>query len=607
MVFATEAVTVEVVSSAGEPVEGARVQWYGGQWREAGATGVDGTVVFETWDQTIPVQVWLDGRVKRIDQNVAVDPIVEFATTEVTVEVASAAGEPVEGARVQWYGGQWREAGATGVDGTVVFETWDQTIPVQVWLDGRVKRIDQNVAWDGRVVFATEAVTVEVVSSAGEPVEGARVQWYGGQWREAGATGVDGTVVFETWDQTIPVQVWLDGRVKRIDQNVAWDGRVVFATEAVTVEVVSSAGEPVEGARVQWYGGQWREAGATGVDGTVVFETWDQTIPVQVWLDGRVKRIDQNIAVDPIVEFATTEVTVEVVSSNGDPIPGAAVAWYGGSWQQAGRTPDNGLVVFETWDQTIPVTVTVNGRSQRKDQNTARLSATIASRRCRCPPTSPRTPSSTTMVSGAATTTVTSSSPVRCPCAVPMPRLTGSPSPSPNRRPRPNPSRRHARTQPRAHLRAGVDPGAHPGPRDRDRDRDRRRCRDSPDRLRPSTDRLRSRRRPTRPRRHSPSRTPRTTDHRWSSIFPGTSRAPLSLPGATLRRPASRRRSTRHPPTLRRPRRLSRNRLPHLRPLAQRTSLRRAPKTSTAWSSSFGPPRHRPTLRPTMPSPSISR
>jgi hypothetical protein len=164
----------------------------------------------------------------------------------------------------------------------------------------------------------------------------------------------------------------VDGRTRRIDQNVGWDPRVVFETTEVEVVVVSSAGEPVEGARVQWHGAVWREAGATGVDGAVRFETWDQVIPVQVWLNGRVHRIDQNVGVDPIVAFETTEVVVEVTSSTGDPVAGAVVQWWGGEWRTAGRTPADGTVRFETWAQTIPVQVTLNARTQRKDQNIVR-------------------------------------------------------------------------------------------------------------------------------------------------------------------------------------------------------------------------------------------
>ena len=239
-----------VVSSSGAPVPGARVQRHGGVWREAGVTGVDGLVRFETWDQTIPVQVTVDGRTKRIDQNVGVDPRLEFALTEVSVGVVSSSGAPVPGARVQWYGGVWREAGVTGVDGLVRFETWDQTIPVQVTRDGRTKRIDQNVGVDPRLEFALTEVSVGVVSSSGAPVPGARVQWYGGVWREAGVTGVDGLVRFETWDQTIPVQVTLDGRTHRKDPNVARTPEVVFTTMPLPENIV--------GDTVGYYSGQWR-------------------------------------------------------------------------------------------------------------------------------------------------------------------------------------------------------------------------------------------------------------------------------------------------------------------------------------------------------------
>ena len=362
-----------VVSADGSGRAGGVVQMYAdGRWREVGTTDETGCVALAVPKKgRVPVQVTVDGRTKRIDQDLLAEPRMVFVLSEVTVEVVSSSGAPVTGARVQWYGGVWREAGSTGVDGVVRFETWDQTIPVQVTVDGRTKRIDQNVGVDPMLRFVLSEVTVEVVSSSGAPVTGARVQWYGGVWREAGSTGVDGVVRFETWDQTIPVQVTVDGRTKRIDQNVGVDPMLRFVLSEVTVEVVSSSGAPVTGAWVQWYGGVWREAGSTGVDGVVRFETWDQTIPVQVTVDGRTKRIDQNVGVDPMLRFVLSEVTVEVVSSSGAPVTGARVQWYGGVWREAGSTGVDGVVRFETWDQTIPVQVTVDGRTQRKDQNPA--------------------------------------------------------------------------------------------------------------------------------------------------------------------------------------------------------------------------------------------
>ncbi|MFN3215431.1 MAG: hypothetical protein ACE367_02935 [Acidimicrobiales bacterium] len=418
--FETTEVVVEVVSSSGEPVEGARVQWHGAVWREAGATGVDGTARFETWDQAIPVQVWLNGRVHRIDQNVGVDPTMVFETTEVVVEVVSSSGEPVAGAQVQWHGGVWREAGRSDADGTARFETWAQTIPVQVVLDGRTKRIDQNVRWDPRIVFETTEWSSRWSGVTGAPVDGAQVQWHSAIWREAGRTGVDGTARFETWDQTIPVQVWLNGRVHRIDQNVGVDPTVVFETTEVVVEVTSSTGEPIEGAVVEWHGGVWRRVGGTGADGTVRFETWAQTIPVQVTLNARIQRKDQNIARTPVFAFETVPLPDEFVEDT--------VQYHNGQWRifRADEEFLPGALLLQRADSTTHTITLVSPRPEPEPEPTP----TPLPEPTPEPTTQPDTIAEPTPVAGSGTETseATPSTPTE-PAAEPTPSSDDGPAP----------------------------------------------------------------------------------------------------------------------------------------------------------------------------------
>ncbi|MFN3215432.1 MAG: PilZ domain-containing protein [Acidimicrobiales bacterium] len=191
-----------------------------------------------------------------------------FASTsvgEARACVLSSDGSGRAGGLVQMhFDGVWNDIATTDESGCVALAVPRQgVVPVQVVLDGRTERIDQDLLWDPSVVFETTEVVVEVVSSSGEPVEGARVQWHGAVWRDAGRTGVDGTARFETWDQTIPVQVVLDGRTKRIDQNVRWithrvrDDRGVVEVRRVTRRRSAGAVHGGSGCRCdrcRWHG-----------------------------------------------------------------------------------------------------------------------------------------------------------------------------------------------------------------------------------------------------------------------------------------------------------------------------------------------------------------
>ncbi len=374
VVFATVPVSVVLTSSVGEPIAGGLVEVHTGGWREVGVTGVEGLVSFEMLASRRTFRVTHGGVANSVKQDVAVDPVVVFATVPVSVVLTSSVGEPIAGGLVEVHTGGWREVGVTGVEGLVSFEMLASRRTFRVTHGGVANSVKQDVAVDPVVVFATVPVSVVLTSSVGEPIAGGLVEVHTGGWREVGVTGVEGLVSFEMLASRRTFRVTHGGVANSVKQDVAVDPVVVFATVPVSVVLTSSVGEPIAGGLVEVHTGGWREVGVTGVEGLVSFEMLASRRTFRVTHDGVANSVKQDVAVDPVVVFATVPVSVVLTSSVGEPIAGGLVEVHTGGWREVGVTGVEGLVSFEMLAsrRTFRVThdgVRVNQRATVPDED----------------------------------------------------------------------------------------------------------------------------------------------------------------------------------------------------------------------------------------------
>ncbi|MGB9840456.1 TasA family protein [Thermovenabulum sp.] len=130
-------------------------------------------------------------------------------------------------------------------------------------------------------------------------------------------------------------------------------------TNKTTVMIMDSLGNPLPGAEFSYWNGQkWISLGTTDSSGSIgsIFPPNLSTTHVQITYKGYTKTVTQDIRNQSFFVFGTSPVTVKLVGSDGQPIPGAvATVSYApdypgpvdGSYRILGTTDENGEVKAE--------------------------------------------------------------------------------------------------------------------------------------------------------------------------------------------------------------------------------------------------------------------
>lgn len=151
-------------------------------------------------------------------------------------------------------------------------------------------------------------------------------------------------------------------------------------TNKTTVMIMDSLGSPLEGAYFSYWNGQkWVSLGTTDSSGSIgsILPPNLTTTHVQITYRGYTRTVNQNIQNQSFFVFGTAPVTVKLVGSDGQPIPGAvAYVSYApdypgptdGSYRALGTTDENGevkaeLLPYDFYFQMSYKNATTNGIS----------------------------------------------------------------------------------------------------------------------------------------------------------------------------------------------------------------------------------------------------
>jgi len=172
-----------------------------------------------------------------------------------------------------------------------------------------------------KVKVAVPAVTVSLLASNGSGLSGAVVQYYSGGWKAFGTTGSDGTVKMALAPGAYKFQISWAGATQQKSQNVATNPNVVFQTVLVTVKLLSSTNNELNGT-TQYNAGGWRTFGSGTT--TATMELLPLTYKFQVSWAGTSNQKSQNVATNANVIFQT-------VQAHSD--SSKCTSYYAGGWR----------------------------------------------------------------------------------------------------------------------------------------------------------------------------------------------------------------------------------------------------------------------------------
>ncbi len=347
-VVATSSVCLQ--TSTGEPIAGATAGFeYDEEWHTIGETGEDGCVEGQMPETKTKVELVHREVRQVIRQHLGKNPVVQFTTVPVRIELNNAAGDAIAGGAAEFKSaGTWKTIGVTGEDGRLSIELLPTRRPFAVTLDGVRVEKTVDLRQVANVPFSTSPFVVSLTDSAGNPVGGAAVEYRGEDWIALGTTSEDGEFRGEMLPGRVRFGLSTGGGRTTVRQRLADDHVVRFTTTAVRIGFVDSTGSPLHDALIEIQNGrEWSELGRTDADGAVTTELLPQTRSFRVNHEGRRSRIRQDVGVDPDVRFSTVLAAVQLSSADGSPLSGVQVEAHGGQWATLGTTGDDGRVEAE--------------------------------------------------------------------------------------------------------------------------------------------------------------------------------------------------------------------------------------------------------------------
>jgi len=286
------------------------------------------------------------GATQAITQNIANDPVVSFKTYDATITLNEADGDPLSGASAMYYASGWKTIGDTDENGKVSVELLPLSYNFRVSYGGATLQKTQNIAYDPIVQFQTDEAIIRLVSSIGDPIEGAVVSYYASGWNIIGTTNMDGEVTTALLPMSYNFRVSYGGATLQKTQNIAYDSLVIFNTELVTVSFRDSQDTPIIEATAKYYASGWKTIGTTNLDGEASIELLPMSYNFRLTYGGATLQKTQNIVVNRLVEYQTENVTI--IAGNGSgPVENALVSYYASGWQTIGYTSDEGIVSVE--------------------------------------------------------------------------------------------------------------------------------------------------------------------------------------------------------------------------------------------------------------------
>ena len=322
---------VRLIDSNGDGLEGGIAKYNWGGWQTAGTTGPNGyAMAFIDGDPSnLNFRMyWEDSYINKY-QNIDVDPLVEFQTELVTMDLISSSSAPLVGEGKVNSGG-WKSLGFTP---GATMELLPKSYDFRIYYNGSYINKYQNIGADPNVVFQTKGVTMELSSSVNAPLVGEGKVNSGG-WKSMGNTP---TAVYELLPKSYDFRIFYKGSYINKYQDIATDPIVKFQTKGVTMKLLMSDGITDTIGEGKVNSGGWLSMGNTP---TAVYELLPKSYDFRIFYKGSYINKYQDISTNTVVQFQNVKATMELLASDGTTDLAGVGKVNSGTWLTlAGNTP----------------------------------------------------------------------------------------------------------------------------------------------------------------------------------------------------------------------------------------------------------------------------
>jgi ELWxxDGT repeat protein len=254
-----------------------------------------------------------------------------------TVLFVDSTGNGIAGGVVMYYDSGWKTAGTTDSNGKLVLDLATlKSYTFRMNYSGASLDKRQDISVNSTVVFRTSQVSVQLKNSLGNPMDTGTVLYYAGGWKTLGNT-VSGVTQKELLPLSYTFRMSYGGASLDKKQDISVEPVVVFQTVNANVQLKDSLGNPMDTGGVSYYASGWKTFGNTA-SGVTQKELLPLSYTFRMSYSGASLDKKQDISAEPVVVFQTVNVTVQLKTSNGNPLDTGAVMYYASGWKTLGNT-----------------------------------------------------------------------------------------------------------------------------------------------------------------------------------------------------------------------------------------------------------------------------
>jgi hypothetical protein len=290
---------VQLKNSSGNFIDQGVVQYNSGGWKDFGIT-TNGSVQKELLPAKYNFKMTYASASINQAQDLDSNAVVVFQTSNVSVQLKSSQGTPLDTGVVQYNAGGWKDFGTTA-NGVANKELLPIKYTFRMTYGYANNEKAQNTDSNAVVTFQTVNAVVQLKNSQGNTLDIGTVQYNAGGWKNFGTT-TNGTASKELLANKYNFRMTYAFVNNDKSQNLDSSNIVRFSTVLCSVRVTNSSGQLVSNAIVTYNASGWKPFGTT-VNGIATKELLPANITFKAQSGKTTQTKAQDITTNPNVEI----------------------------------------------------------------------------------------------------------------------------------------------------------------------------------------------------------------------------------------------------------------------------------------------------------------